>query len=52
MAARPGICFEVREVCLAVIIADFLRRGTRARQDELNAGRSKLMRMQMTATTR
>src|SRR5208283_2164006 len=34
MAARPGICFEVREVCLAVITADFLRRGTRAQQDE------------------
>src|SRR5208282_959097 len=35
MAARPGICFEVHEVCLAVIIADFLRRrGTRAQQDE------------------
>jgi hypothetical protein len=27
MAARPGICFEVREVCLAVIVGDFLRRG-------------------------
>src|SRR5271167_690964 len=34
MAARPGICFEVREVCLAVINADFLRRGTRAQQDK------------------
>ena len=30
MAARPGICFEVREVCLVVVNADFLRRGTRA----------------------
>src|SRR5690242_9746407 len=35
MAARPGISFEVREVCVAVKNADFLRRsGTRAQQDE------------------
>lgn len=34
MAARPGVCFKVGEVCVTVIIADFLRRGNRAQQEE------------------